>query len=299
MPLALLTVLAGCSALTPYEQIRSALPAEELLLVGDQWVHVTRAGGGPPVVLLHGFGGSTYCWREVVPRLAPHFDLIALDLNGFGYTRRPRDPDAYALPGQANLVLGVLDALQFDSVHVVGHSYGGGLALYLAVHHPRRLRSLTVIAGAPPGGGNPGRTFTALFAPIVLWYVETFVLRPGPIGDALRSAVVDDALITPNVVTEYLARLRVEGFRDAFAGLTSARPAPLTADQIAAVSLPTLILWGERDTFVPVAVGQRLRAQMPQAAWKVFPNVGHLPMIETPDALAAELSTFLATQAQR
>jgi len=291
--LSLVFIETGCAALTPYAEIRQLLPHEELLRMNQQWVHMERAGTGEPVLLLHGFGGSTYCWREVMPRLTEQYDVVAMDLNGFGYTQRPRRPDAYSYVGQSALVLGVMDALEFDSVHLVGHSYGGGLALHLAVNHPQRLRSLTLVAATPPGGTFPGQSLTALFRPIILWYVETFTLKPGPIRDALRSAVVDDDLITAQVADEYLKRLRVEGFRDAFGGLTTARNRALTSAQLGAIAAPTLILWGEQDAFVPLSTGERLKTQMPRATFKAFPNVGHLSMVESPDAFTDELATFL------
>jgi len=295
--LTLSVLLAGCSALTPYAQVREAVPGNELLVINGQSVHVQRAGSGEPVLLLHGFGGSTYCWREVMPRLAERFEVIAIDLNGFGFTERPRDSAAYTHVGQSNLILGVMDALNVSAAHVVGHSYGGGVALTLTVNHPQRVRSLALLAAAPPGGSNPGQALTKLFSPIILWYVETFVLKPGPIRDALRSAVVDDALITAEVATEYLKRLRVEGFGDAFAGLTAASNRALTDAQLSLSQRRVLLIWGDSDTFVPLSVGQRLGGRIPQARLVVLPNVGHLSMVENPNAVVDELAAFFSESA--
>ncbi len=295
--LTLSVLLVGCSALTPYAQIRESVPGDELLQVDGQSVHVQRAGRGEPVLLLHGFGGSTYCWREVMPRLAERFEVIAIDLNGFGYTERPRDRAAYTHTGQTDLILGVMDALNLPSAHVVGHSYGGGVALTLTVNHPQRVRSLALLAAAPPGGSNPGQALTRLFSPIILWYVETFVLKPGPIRDALRSAVVDDALITAEVANEYLKRLRVEGFGDALAGLTAANNRALTDRQLTLSERRVLLIWGEGDTFVPLSVGERLAERITQARLVVLPNVGHLSMVENPDAVVDELAAFFSESA--
>lgn len=76
----------GCASLRPFDEIRRTEPEDRFLRIGDQLVHVEMAGAGPPLVLLHGFGGSTYSWRRVMPELAQSFRVVAVDLNGFGYT---------------------------------------------------------------------------------------------------------------------------------------------------------------------------------------------------------------------
>src|SRR6476661_2133038 len=129
--LVLVLALPGCVALRSFAEIRRSLPADRFVRVGEQLVHVEQAGQGEPVVLLHGFGASTYSWRKVIPALSASHRAVAIDLNGFGYTERPKDLAAYTREGQAALVLGVLDALGIDRAHFVGHSYGGGLSLYL------------------------------------------------------------------------------------------------------------------------------------------------------------------------
>src|SRR5690606_32505643 len=71
---AALAMIAGCGALPSYEEVRSSVPADELVEIDGQWVHYERAGAGTPVILLHGFGESTYSWRHVLPVLAESFD---------------------------------------------------------------------------------------------------------------------------------------------------------------------------------------------------------------------------------
>ncbi len=78
----------GCATLRPFDEIRRAEPEDRFLRIGGQLVHVEMAGAGPPLVLVHGFGGSTYSWRRVMPRLAESFRVVAVDLSGFGYTQR-------------------------------------------------------------------------------------------------------------------------------------------------------------------------------------------------------------------
>jgi 2-hydroxymuconate-semialdehyde hydrolase len=150
-------VLAGCVALRPYADVRRSLPAERLIPVDGQLVHVEQAGAGEPVVLVHGFGASTYSWRKVVSEIARTRRVIALDLSGFGYTERPRDPARYTRDAQVALILGVMDALGVERAHLVGHSYGGALGLRLAALHPERLNSLLLVDSAAPTYPNDRR----------------------------------------------------------------------------------------------------------------------------------------------
>src|SRR5688572_23523049 len=90
----------GCASLRPFEEIRRKELGDRFLRVGDQHEHVEMAGAGRPLVLVHGFGGSTYSWRLVMPRLAESFRVIAVDLNGFGYTQRPADRARYPREAQ-------------------------------------------------------------------------------------------------------------------------------------------------------------------------------------------------------
>ncbi len=285
---------AGCARFPSYESVRAALPPEQLALLDDQWVHFERRGAGENVVLIHGFGGSTYSWREIFPRLQESLDLLAVDLNGFGYTQRPRAAQNYSLAGQVELVLRLLDHLHIDRAHFVGHSYGGGVVLSLARAHPQRVRSLVLVDAAPPGGAPPGQTWIRLFAPLVLGYTENFALTPRAIGDALRSVVHVDAIVTPEMIDQYLRRLRIAGFRNAFHGLIAARNRALSDEDFAALDMPALIIWGRHDSVVPLRTGQELSRKLRHAEWVVIEQAGHLPMEEQPDAFAVALREFLA-----
>jgi 2-hydroxymuconate-semialdehyde hydrolase len=140
----------GCVSLQPYEAVVEDLPASNLLLIDDHRVHVEVAGSGEPLVMIHGFGGSTYSWRQVMPMLAQDYRVIALDLRGFGFTERPADLELYTRDAQVHLILRVLDELEIDRAHLMAHSYGGGLAMTLAVRHPDRVRSLVLADSTAP-----------------------------------------------------------------------------------------------------------------------------------------------------
>jgi pimeloyl-ACP methyl ester carboxylesterase len=294
LPLLLIAGLcAGCASFRSFDQVRREVPRSQFVRVGDQLVHVEQAGSGEPVVLLHGFGGSTYSWRKVMPALAQAHRVVAIDLNGFGYTQRPRAAAAYIREGQVDLVLGVMDVLGIDRAHVFGHSYGGGLSLFLAARHPERLRTLVLVDSSAPTYPEDRRSRAASFRPLANFFVRAVALRPSMIRRALRHSFYDDSLITPELVEAYLDRLLVQGADDAFYGLTVPRAAPGPPVELEAIRVPTLAVWGAEDELVSRASGQRSVARIPGSEFVVIEQCGHIPMEEKPEELLQAVLPFL------
>lgn len=296
LPLALTASLgAGCVSLTPYAEAVRHLPAGELREIGGRQVRVVERGEGEPLVLLHGFGASAASWRLVAPALAKTRRVIALDLNGFGYTERPREPAAYTPEGQAALVIALLDHLGIERADVAGHSYGGGLALLLAARHPERVRALVLVDTTRPEYGRARRSRLASFRPLTSLFARTFLLRPATVRRALERSVADPAGVTEELVRLYLAPLRVEGAIDAYVGLTAPVPGPAPEPvDLAAIGQPALVVWGEEDRLIAVRWGRELARTLPHAELVVLPETGHLPPEERPAELAAAIEGFLS-----
>lgn len=290
-------ILGGCGSLTPYAEARKSLPTENLLKIGRQFVYHERAGAGPAVVLLHGFGASSFCWRRVIPLMAESHDVIALDLNGFGYTERPRGTSAYSTSGQAALVVSVLDKLDVDSAVIVGHSYGAGVAAYLAQEHPDRVRALALVDGGA-AVSRSRRGLPAILQPLVSWWVTSFMLNERAIGEALRGSVRDPVVVTADMVEGYLRPLRVEGLDRALRGLTAPPPEFQAKVEPSRIRQPTLIVWGREDEVIPLRVGESLFEALPDARLHVIEECGHLPMEETPEEFVAALREFLTFVAE-
>ena len=181
----------------PYAEAVRELPAGRLLEIDGQRISVEQAGEGDPLVLLHGFGESTLSYAAVLPELAKRFAVVAIDLNGFGYTERPRDRASYTLAGQERLVLGVLDRLGLDRVRLAGHSYGGGLALYLAARHPERIDRLLLIDNTLPLYASLRRNPLFAWRWVARMAAHTFALSDRVIEAGLRKAYFDDSKVTP------------------------------------------------------------------------------------------------------
>jgi len=261
LPLVLLT---GCLTMRPFSEVRREIPEERFVRVGGQLVHVEQTGTGEPLVLLHGFGASTYAWRKVAPGLAESFRVIAIDLNGFGYTQRPAARESYTPEGQVEMVLGTLDALGVEQAHFAGHSYGGALTLRLAVGHPERVRSMVLVDSAAPTYPDDRRSRAASLRPLNALFLRTFALRERMIRKALERVYYDDSLVTPEVTRAYLERLKIEGMGDAYYGLTAPRP-PSPPIDLAKIDIPALVIWGADDLLIKVDDGRRVSALLPRS----------------------------------
>jgi pimeloyl-ACP methyl ester carboxylesterase len=285
-------LLPGCVPLRSFDEIRREAPAGQFVRVGGQLVHVEQAGAGEPVVLLHGFGASVYSWRKVMPVLAEGHRVVAIDLNGFGYTQRPRSRESYTREGQAKLVLETMDALGIARAHIVGHSYGGGITLYLASRHPERFRSMVLVDSSAPTYANDRRSRAAALRPLDALFVRTLALRPGAVRKALLRSFWDDSKVTPELVRAYSDRVAVEGVGYAFYGLTAPVP-PGAPVELETIEIPTLVVWGAHDELISPESGRRAAARLPHSEFVLLDGSGHLPMEEQPDALLRAVLPFL------
>ena len=289
-------LLSGCGvSLQTYDDVRAALPAEELVELDGQWVHFVRQGAGEPVALIHGFGGSTYSWRDVQPVLAESYDVVAIDLNGFGYTERPVAQEQYSLDAQAALVIRLLNHLGIDSAHVIGHSYGAGVTLLLALDYPERVRSIVLVDGGP-AEDTPGPSLSPLLASVYYFYAQHFLLTPNGVRNTLLSVVYNKSIVTDEVVHAYLDRLRVEGLRSMFEGFLHEVTTPPRDINIQAVQQPAFVIWGVHDPVFPLATGEQLATEIPGARIVEFEGSGHLPMEEEPERFTQEVGAFLADE---
>jgi pimeloyl-ACP methyl ester carboxylesterase len=287
--------LLGCASLRSFQEIRKTIPEDRFLRIGDQLVHIEQAGQGEPVLLIHGFGGSTYAWRKVMPGLAESFRVIALDLNGFGYTQRPRSFESYTREGQTALMLRVLDALGIEKAHFIGHSYGGGLTLFLASRHPERMRSMVLLDSTSPNYAVSRRNRAAALKPLTGFFLRTVALRPSAVRRGLLRSFYDDSLVTPELVREYYNRLRVEGASNAYYGLTAPTPTRQEWVTIEKIQVPSLVIYGAEDVLIPPEAGRRAN-RLPNSEFVVLERTGHIPMEESPEELLRIVLPFLKRQ---
>jgi len=286
--------MVGCVSVRPAAEARDAAGRGESVLVGEQTVFAQIAGEGEPLVLLHGFGASSYSWREVLPDLARDYRVVALDLNGFGYTDRPKEREHYTREGQVQMILATLDVLGIDSAHFVGHSYGGALTFALTAKHPERVRSMILVDPASPEYPTKRRKWFAGARPITYPFVRGVGLRYSFVERVFKRAYLDEELVTPELVEEYRDRLRIEGMAHAYRQLTRPRKgSPSPEVRYEDLHVPALVVWGDSDALVTAEEGLAHASRLPDYRFVTIENSGHSPMEERPDEFLAVVHGFL------
>jgi pimeloyl-ACP methyl ester carboxylesterase len=261
-------------------------------------LHVEKTGTGPPLVAIHGFGASLYTWHAIRQTLEATHTVHAFDLKGHGLSPKP-DDGKYSVHDQAALIADYIKDQGLSNVTLVGHSFGGGVSLALALdliqHAPGTLGSLVVIDGAAYNQPLPG-FIRALRLPILGALSQYLLPISWQVRIVLRLAFFHDERITDDAVAAYGAALRMPGGRRALRE-TARQILPADIEALAAqyptIHVPALIIWGREDQIVPLWVGERLSAALPNARLVVFDQVGHVPHEETPDPVRLELEAFL------
>jgi pimeloyl-ACP methyl ester carboxylesterase len=278
--------------------VRVALTPRELSLHGHR-IGYRIGGRGPALLLLHGIANSSETWEHVAPALAERFTLIAPDLLGHGQSAAPRGD--YSLGAHASGARDLLSALGFDRVTVVGHSLGGGIAMQFAYQFPERCERLVLVSS-----GGLGREVHLLLRAASLPgadYVLPAITSAGlvavgrGVGGLLRRL-----RLGPGKDVEVLARgfasLDNAGSRQAFLHTVRAVVEPggqrvSANDRLAlAARLPTLIVWGENDSIIPVAHGAAAHEAMPGSTFVSFAGAGHMPHDDDPWRFAHVLTDF-------
>ena len=287
--------LPGCASLRPYQDVVSNLPRGRVVQLSDQRVYVQKWGReGPNIVLLHGFAASSYTFRKLGPLLGEQYQVTAIDLNGFGFTERTSDPATYSIDGQLATLIEVLDRLEISRAAVVGHSYGGQVALHLAEKRPDRVGSVVLIS--PPTNLNKVPLILRFgFARSALYpFLRLALSDPARFHKLFRRGYHRQEVFTDEVSEEYRKRLLVEGLWNAYQGfgsnLANGPDATLGPD------LPILVIAGRHDQIIPLDGLEGFVKQMPQARLEIFEDSGHSSPEEEPETLGLAIEGFLKGQ---
>ena len=248
-------------------------------------------GEGFPVMMIHGSGPGVTAWTNwqlVIPELAKNRRVIAPDMLGFGYSERPED-QIYNRERWVKHAIGVLDELGLDQVDLVGNSFGGGLALALAIEHPQRIRRLVLM-------GSVGVSFPITKGLDEVWGYEASL-------DNMRRLMgvfaYDKSLLTDELAEmRYQASVR-PGFQESFSAMF---PAPRqrwvdnlasNEEDIRALPHESLILHGREDEVIPLAASLKLAELIDRAQLHVFGRCGHWTQIEHAARFARLVNDFL------
>jgi pimeloyl-ACP methyl ester carboxylesterase len=257
-----------------------------------------RGGAGDPLVLIHGIGHTWRGWKPMLPLLEEHFDVLAVDLPGHGYSP-PLPAGAESSPERlADAVERAMDAAGFDGVHLAGSSLGGWISLELA----RRGRAVTVTAISPAGlaWGREASLGAAILR------AERWLARNVPPPEALLRTPVGRTLfagptfarpwrIDPDDLIEQIRLFATApGFEP-----TLDRTLGVQIRGLGAIRCPVLILWGTRDVVLLPRQGRRFERLIPGAELCYLKGLGHTPMSEDPELLAGAITDFARRAATR
>ena len=288
-----------------------SLPAETLIAryanhrskfidVGGVRAHIRDQGNpeGVPIVLIHGSLGSLHMWEGWARELGKQARLISVDLPGHGLTGAwPRDE--YTIEAYADFMEVLVDALNLDRFVLVGHSMGGAVAWTFAATRPDRVSQLILVdaAGYPREGGE-APLMTRLARLPVLGDIGIYFKPERLVRRSLVDSYADPAMVSPERVKRAAELQRFPGNREAT--LQRARTQePLDPTPLKRLDVPTLIIWGGRDRWVPPADAFRFQGDIKGAKLEIFEALGHNPMEEDPKATAEAVAAFLAPIAPR
>lgn len=263
----------------------------------------SELGSGMPLVLLHGMADSHRTWRRLAPRLTSQFRVLMPDLPGHGYSGRPDAP--YTLDWYANVVAAWMQAIGVQRAVVTGHSYGGGIAQWMLLHHHERIARLGLIASGGLG-------------PEVAWMLRLAAIRP--IGRLMAAPLMG---LGTHVMCRLLGGVKAGWDTQEAALLAWMNMAPGSGralartiagcinlsgqyeqtwtrfDQIQPVP-PIALFWGDRDPVLPIAHGRIALQRFNNVSLSIYPNCGHFPHLEDAGRLAQELASFaLAEQREQ
>jgi pimeloyl-ACP methyl ester carboxylesterase len=260
------------------------------------------AGSGPALLLIHGVGCDSKSWEPVLAKLAQRFTVIAPDLLGHGESDKPRAD--YSLPAFANGMRDLLAALGIDRVTVVGHSFGGGVAMQFAYQYPQLVERVVLVSA---GGVAKDVSLALRLAAMPMGAEALGVLRAPGVLPAIRcfGRAVGSVLGSTRLGRDAADVVgMLEGFGDpaglaAFArtlrSVVDARGQFVTMlDRTYLVqSLPVQIIWGEDDLIIPVDHAHQAHAAIPGSRVEIFEKSGHMPFHDHPDRFVEVVERFI------
>ncbi len=260
--------------------------------VNDIDIAHQMTGAGEPLVMIMGITGSKWHWLGFDRRMGEDFLAIAFDNRGVGETSAP--DELYTIPQMAEDTLGLMDAIGIDRAHVFGVSMGGMIAQEIALGHPERVK--TLVLGCTHFGGM------AQILPEPDVYQRAFIIA----GKGAEQATRD--ILSVNLTPDFMAKRPdvVEALvrhgmtnrmkKHALAGQMAAVSGHDTVSRLPGLTVPTLVLAGDADELIPPGNSVEISGLIPQARITLFPGIGHMFWIETPEEAAFQITRFIQGQ---
>jgi pimeloyl-ACP methyl ester carboxylesterase len=284
----------------PYETLAAryeSAASRYVDLPGGVRMHYRDEGqtAGPTLLLIHGFSASLHTWEPWAVRLGDRYRILSLDLPGHGLTRAPAGYQA-SMEAFRDAVAEFARSQGLTRFALAGNSMGGNVAWEYALAHPDQVEGLILVdsSGWPQTSGINSPMLELMrnptLRPVLRDLDNSNMFRQGLGNSFANPALADDAMIT-----RYSELSRAPGHRDILVQLTLGFGARnhATAERLAPLSMPVLILWGDQDRLIPPEHAQLFHEAIPQSELVMLENVGHIPQEEAADESAAAVDEFL------
>lgn len=251
---------------------------------------------GPTLILIHGTSASLHTWEPLISRIGEQFRLVSLDLPGHGLTGANSQRD-YSRQAMVSSIWVLMDHLGITSATLVGNSLGGSIAWASALDKPERVKSLVLLApsGAPKKEESRSNIGFRILQTSIGQSLMKHVAPRFIIESSLYQTVVNTDLIDDAMVDRYWELLRLKGNRQAMIDLANTPRDEKAWRRFSTITAPTLIIWGEEDGVLPISMLDTFEREFDQVRSIRLPGIGHLPMEEAVEKVAAGLVAFCSS----
>jgi pimeloyl-ACP methyl ester carboxylesterase len=267
----------------------------EFIRIDGMQVHYRDEGIGFPIVLLHGTAASLHTWDAWTEQLIKNYRVIRLDLPAFGLTGPNKSAD-YSIESYTRFLVQFLEKIKVDKFHLAGNSLGGNIAWNYAAEHPEKVAKLILIdaSGLPTNKPQPAifkMAKTPILNSLFLYLTPQFIIRKN-----IEQVYGNKLKVTDSLITRYHKMSLRTGNRKAFidrAKIDFNLNKKSNLAKLKSVKSPTLLIWGAKDTWIPLENGKRMDSLLPNSKLVILKNSGHVPMEENPEESLVFLNIFL------
>lgn len=302
--------IIGILLITIFSFYKSDIPASEnrekyitdesqFIEIDNNSIHYRKMGKGFPVLLIHGSFSSLHTWEIWQKQLSAHFTTISVDLPGHGLTG-PNPQAKYDTDYYAHLLWELMDKLGYDSIAIAGNSMGGQVAYKMALENINRVEKLILLNSSGASLKNDSSKFRddnkfsvftlinhPIFAQLMTKLTPKFLFEM-----SLEQVYYDKSKISKDRIQLYYDLMLQEGNRKATLQRFKQRAAS-DFECLKELEIPTLILWGKHDNWIPVSHAYRFDRILPNSKLKIYENAGHIPMEEIPNQTATDVLNFI------
>jgi pimeloyl-ACP methyl ester carboxylesterase len=258
-------------------------------------VHYRDEGKGFPIVLLHGTASSLHTWDDWTKVLTKNYRVIRMDLPAFGITGPNKNAD-YSIKAYTTFLHQFLMKINVDRFYLAGNSLGGNIAWNYTAEHPEKIRKLILVdaSGLPTNKPQPAifkMAKTPILSSLFLYVTPKFFVKKN-----MKEVYGDENKITDSLITRYHKMALRVGNRQAFidrANIDFKLDAKENLYKLKSIKTPTLLIWGAKDSWIPLSNGKRMDLLLVNSKLVVIENAGHVPMEENPKESLGILKSFL------